>query len=206
MTPRRVTAFPGRHRNLPDQSWLDRHPQFGIHWPHGGMLAGLDALMGALGVTLSTDKSVYKVGEKPTYRISGGVPGGGVAWTSFRNGQPTGEFQADYGQDLTASGTLTIEGGPWSASDVGDWQKQILIVPVDYAGDYSTLATAQVEFTVVGAGAASSQIAKPRSTSKQADGFFEKKVDIPVVGNVPLVAVLGIGVVGFFLLSGKGRK
>src|SRR3972149_7986931 len=134
-----------------------------------GMLPGLDALMGALGVTISMDKPIYRPGERPTYRISGGVPRGRVAWTSFRNGVNTGEFQADYpGDDLNDAGTLTIQGGAFTSADIGGWEKQILIVPEDYAGDYSTLATGQVFFTVSAAGATSTPVT-PGATAGATD-------------------------------------
>lgn len=164
----------------------------------------LDCLMGALGVTVSTDKTTYRVGERPTYRISGGVPGGGMAWTSFKNGQSTQEFQADYGQDLNAAGTATLEGGAWTASDIGNWQKQVLIVPPDYAGDYNSLATGQVSFTVVGAGTASTS--PTAQQSQAAGGILNQQVDLPIVGKVPVIAVAGAGVLGFFLLSSGGKK
>jgi hypothetical protein len=178
--------------------------------PNGSsqMLAGLDCLMGVLGVSISTDKTVYKVGERPTYRISGGVPRGHIAWSSFKNGVSTGEFQADYpGEDLNDAGSLTIQGGPWSAGDVGDWQKQILIVPEDYAGDYGTLGTAQVEFTV-GSSASASGPVKAATAVGKTGGFFDSKLTLPLVGDVPVIAVAGIGILSLLLFTGgsKGRK
>lgn len=172
-----------------------------------GMLAGLDALMGALGVTISMDKTIYRPGERPTYRISGGVPRGRVAWTSFKNGVSTGEFQADYpGDDLNDAGTLTIQGGAFTASDIGDWEKQILIVPEDYAGDYSTLATGQVFFTVSAAGS-SAPPPTPGATNsttapKSSTSLLDAKVTLPGLGAVPVVAVAGVGL-ALVLLMGK---
>jgi hypothetical protein len=209
----RPSAFPGREHNPADDDWIGVHDQFGAHWPESpwardfhsqlSMLSGIDVLMGALGVTVSTDKTNYKVGERPTYRISGGVPRGHVAWTSFKNGVSTGEFQADYpGEDLNDSGTLVIQGGPWAASDVGDWQKQILIVPENYAGDESTLATGQVSFTVSTAG--SSTASGGSTTAAKGSGIFDSKITLPLVGSVPLVAVVGIGALAIFGLMGSG--
>lgn len=187
--------------------WLSSFDALERHWHDSGrqMMSGLDALMGALGVSISTDKTVYRIGESPTYRISGGLPNGRIAWTSFRNGQPTGEFQADYpGEDLSDSGTATITAGPWKASDVGDWQKQILIVPADYTGDESTLATAQVSFTVSGSGANPASTT-PGKQQSSVTSFFDSKVDLPVVGKVPLIAVAGVGIGALFLLSGRKK-
>jgi len=172
-----------------------------------GMLAGLDALMGALGVTISMDKTIYRPGEHPTYRISGGVPRGRVAWTSFRNGVNTGEFQADYpGDDLNDAGTLIIQGGAFTASDIGDWEKQILIVPEDYAGDYSTLATGQVFFTVSAAGATATPVTPGATggtaTPAKSTSFLDAKVTLPGLGAVPVVAVAGVGL-ALVLLMGK---
>lgn len=165
----------------------------------------LDCLMGAIGVNLSVDKTTYKVGEIPTYRISGGVPGGQIAWTSFKNGQSTNEFQADYGQRLSDSGAATLQAGqPWTVSDVGDWEKQVLIIPPDYAGDYNSLATAQVEFSVVSSSTASVTPAKPSIGST--GGILNQQVSLPLVGSVPVVAVAGVGLVVLFAVMGKGKR
>jgi hypothetical protein len=156
--------------------------------------------MGALGVTISTDKTVYKIGEKPTYRISGGTPKAHVAWTSFKNGQPTGEFQADYpGDDLNDGGTLTVQGAPWTASDVGSWQKQVLIVPEGYAGDESQLATGIVEFTV---SATDTAAKKPTAGTSSSQSLLDKKVNLPGVGSFPLILIGGV-VLAFFAFKGK---
>lgn len=181
------------------------------HERRDGMLAGLDQLMGALSnLSISTDKTTYKVGETPTYRISGGVPLGHVAWTSFKNGQPTGEFQADYpGDDLNESGALTVRAGAWSASDIGDWVKEILIVPPDYAQnpDYGSLHIARVEFSVVPASAAVGT-GQSTATTQQSSGtgILNQQVDIPIIGKVPVIAVAGIAGVGLLLLMGSGGK
>jgi hypothetical protein len=177
---------------------------FQRHWQQGNhqMLAGLDCLMGAIGVSISTDKLTYRVGESPIYRISGGVPGGSIAWTSFKNGNSTDEFQSYYGQNLNDAGTASLQGGAWSSSDIGDWQKQILIIPPGYSGDYNSLATGQVSFTVVGAGAQTG--AKPGTVASKESGFLDSKVKLPVVGEVPVIAVAGVGIAGLFLLMGSG--
>lgn len=190
---------------FPMLNYMDQHQR------RDGMLAGLDQLMGALSnLSISTDKTAYKVGESPTYRISGGTPLGHVAWTSFKNGQPTREFQADYpGDDLNESGSLTVRAGQWGASDIGDWVKEILIVPPGYAEnpDYSALHIARVEFSVVGAGAATGSGQSAASIQQSSGtGILNQQVDIPIIGKVPVLAVAGIAGLGLLLVMGLGGK
>lgn len=81
-------------------------------------------------VTLGTDKPAYLVGESPTYTVTG-APNSPIFWTSTRNGAPTGEDHAFYGQFTNASGRATVTGGAWTDSDVGNWMKQVTISGVD---------------------------------------------------------------------------
>lgn len=94
-----------------------------------------NALLGylaAIGPALSTDRGSYLVGEKPMYTITGAIPGSAIAWTSFKDNQQTGEFNAQYGgQEIGANGTAQIEGGAFTAGDVGRWQKQLLLIAPD---------------------------------------------------------------------------
>lgn len=88
--------------------------------------------LAAIGPALSTNRGSYLVGEKPTYTITGAIPGSTIAWTSFKDNQQTGEFNAQYsGQEIGANGTAQIEGGAFTASDVGRWQKQLLLIAPD---------------------------------------------------------------------------
>lgn len=86
-------------------------------------------MLGAIGPSLAVDKSSYTIGEKPLYTITGAIPGSTIAWTSFKDNTQTGEFNAQYGgQEIGPNGTAQIEGGAFTASDVGRWQKQLLLI------------------------------------------------------------------------------
>jgi hypothetical protein len=143
----------------------------------GELLSGLLS-----GIVLEMDKSAYQVGERPIYRITGAPAGYGIAWTSFKDGESTGEYQAAYGQTIGSDGTFQAEGGVWTPDQIGLWQKQVVLIPPD--GDWSKIQTSQVIFTVSEAG----------QTEPSGAGLFDMRVmGIPVW-------MLGAGAIGAFLL------
>jgi hypothetical protein len=78
-------------------------------------------------VTVTVDKARYAVGEKTTYTITG-LPGASVVWSSTRDGIPTTELDADYGQKVGPLGTVAlVSDPPWDASQVGTWVKQVSV-------------------------------------------------------------------------------
>ena len=95
-------------------------------------MLNLLGMLGAIGAGLMTDKDIYLVGEKPIYTITGAIPGSVIAWTSFKDNVQTGEFNAQYGgQEVSSNGTAEIQGGPFLPTDVGRWQKQLLLIAPD---------------------------------------------------------------------------
>lgn len=149
-----------------------------------GALSGLGAL------SLSTDKSVYAVGEAPTYLIGGAVPDGQIAWSSMFNEQETGEFNVIYPEHprIGADGAATIQGGAWSESQAGRWEKEITIINPD--GTFNRAST----FFLV---SATPQTATPPVSS----GGIGSSVnlfgyDIPIIGVV-------VGALGLFLVLRK---
>lgn len=138
-------------------------------------------LLGLLGmVELATDKGSYLVGETPTYLIRGGLPNAAIAWSSFRNGVATGEYQAFYDQRLDAQGNATIQaGGPWTDEYVGNWQKQIIIIDPDNPNNPQS---AQTFFTISRAG--------EQPVGSDGQGFFEQ-----TFMGIPIVALIGGGFV-----------
>lgn len=185
------------------------------------MSALLSGLMGA--IKLSMDKTVYQVGEKPLYRLTGGVPGAAIAWTSYLNGQPTGEYQATYGQWLDSYGAAEIPAAQaWNDTHVGSWRKDVVIIPNDYPK--RPLENATVSFQVAPIPDRmptdySNTGSTPDAGGSDSGGLldsitniFEGDVTLPVVGEVPKAAIFGLGAVVLIVAltgssdSGGGRR
>lgn len=177
-------------------------------------------MLGALaGLSFSLDKSAYAVGQTPVYRITGATPNAKIAWTSYLNGTPTGEYQAFYGQMTDANGDATITAAqPWNASHVGAWEKQVIIIPPDYPA--SDLSYAKTSFTVAPAAAGSptptpttnptpTPTPTPAASGGGLDSLISGNFDLPYIGQVPKVAVIAGGALLFLVLSGDsggGRR
>lgn len=160
---------------------------------------GLLGALGAIGLSMSTDKSVYLVGEKPTYLVTGAQPASVIAWTSFKDGKHTGEFQTVYPeQKIAANGTLEVVGAAFTEQDVGQWQKQLAIL----APDTST-ALAQASFVV----RATAPPPPPGGGTSPAGGgfgdFFDDTIELPLIGDVPLWIALAGGVGAFWFFTRK---
>jgi len=155
-----------------------------------------NSLMGAISMSLTTDKSVYRVGESPIYRIVGAIPGSVIAWSSTKNGQQTGEYQASYGDVVDANGTAEITGGAWTADNIGQWRKVAMIVKDDGSFDLSN----EIGFSVVAAAASGGQ-GVPVADS---GGFLDGDIELPLIGAVSKVgALIGAGVLAYFLTKGR---
>ncbi len=76
--------------------------------------------------TLTTNKTDYCVGDIPQYTItsSPALAGKKILWSSFFNGQPTGEINTDYGFYLDANGFWSAYGSGWYSKDIGSWVKE----------------------------------------------------------------------------------
>lgn len=172
-----------------------------------------DDLLGALsGVSLSLDKSAYRVGEKPLYKVTGGVPGSQIAWTSYKNGQSTGEYQSFYGSYLDGYGNATLPATQeWKDTDIGTWRKDVVIIPPDYPS--RPVENATVNFTVSGQQTSLPNTSQPSVNSGGGgiSSIFEGDVELPVVGSVPKPVLIGAAVLGVLILtqsggSGSGRR
>lgn len=150
----------------------------------------LRGLMGLGALTLKTDKQSYVVGEAPIYQVLGASPNATLAWTSFKDGVATPEYQASYGQVLDANGRGVFTTSPWTSDDVGLWQKQVILANPD-----GTTSLAQVFFTVSAPAPAGSTGTLP----PQAPGFFDKTTEIfgQQVPTWALLAGLGVAAVAF---------
>jgi hypothetical protein len=175
----------------------------------------MDGLLGALsGVSLSMDKSSYRVGEKPLYKIQGGIPGSQIAWTSYKDGQSTGEYQAFYKDYLDTYGNAVLPAYQgWAETDIGNWRKDVIIIPPDYP--QTPLENATVNFSVnpipttVPTNYSNTGSTSGSSTGSSGDSIlniFEGDVELPVVGSVPKLALVAVGglVLVVALTSGGG--
>ena len=177
-------------------SFYNNH--FRGYWspPVGPYSNSLMGMLGVIGLSLSMDKSTYKVGESPIYRITGAIPNSTIAWSSWLNGQPTGEYQSSYGNKVDANGTAEITGGAFTDANKGQWQKVAMIVKPDGSYDISNT----VAFSVIAAPVAGGSPTNPVSTG----GFFDGEIDLPVIGSVPKVgALIGAGALVYFLTKGR---
>jgi hypothetical protein len=148
-------------------------------WPLSGL--------GAIGdLLLSMNKSVYQVGEKPIYLVTGAPPNAQIAWSSYRDGVETGEVNATYGHITDAEGKGQFEGGAFTEAQIGTWQKQIVTVP----GYFS----AQAFFQVVPAGSS--------AVDNAAGGLFGGSVNLFGFQIPTLALVAGAGI-GLFVLTKK---
>lgn len=152
----------------------------------------LEGLMGAL--TLQTDKPVYEVGEELVFRLEGGFPDSMIAWTSYKDGEWTGEYQSAYpNQFLDAEGALTLPmGAPWTPAQVGVWEKQVISINPANSDD---VRTAKAIFQIVPAGAG------PAAAAGQATpSFLEKTVDVFGV-QIPMLALIGAGGLALYAMT-----
>lgn len=105
---------------------------------------GLRGLLGAaLPLSLRINTPYQIVGSKPTFTLIGATPGATVFWSSYKDGSPTGEYNASYGQTVEANGTVELEGGQWTENDIGTWIKEVLIQSPD-----GTNNRAMIQFAV----------------------------------------------------------
>lgn len=165
---------------------------------NGYLLGGLSDL-GDL--TLQMDKARYTVGEKPLYRVMGGPAGAQLAWTSYKDGKATGEYQAFYHQYTDSYGNATIAADQaWAPSDVGIWRKDVIVIPKNYPNE--PLENASVSFTVAPiptevpinyANSSSGSNSSGSNPSNSITNFFQGDIELPVVGSVPKVALLAVG-------------
>ena len=155
--------------------------------------------LGAVSLSMSTDKSFYKVGDKPVYTIIGAKPGSKIYWTSFKDGRHTGEENAWYGQTVDANGTAQLEGGAFAEADAGRWQKQLLIIDPD---DTHTLA--EVFFTVQSAAAATpTPTPTPQPLPASSGGALDFLTNTFSIGGIDIPYWAPIGAIALFAISRK---
>lgn len=148
----------------------------------------MNGFLGEILLSLGTDKRRYEVGDAPKYIVQAGIPGSQVFWTSFKNGVATGEHNADYGQVVGANGTAELSGGAWTDSDVGNWEKQALVV----TPDGSSQQLVQTFFSV----APKATTTTPSPATDNTPGLFSGETDL-FGYTIPLPPVVVYGGGGY---------
>ena len=154
---------------------------------------GLGYLGEAVALRLSINNSLPRVGETPTYTLTGAPPGQQIFWTSYKNGEFTGELNSGYGQIVEANGTAKLAaGGPWREQDIGTWQK---------TATFREGSSAIVNFQVAPAASTAAPAPLPSAGAPSSSWFSEPLFSIGTFDVTPGVALIGFA--AFYLLSKK---
>lgn len=149
-------------------------------------LRGLgEAVKGALSVSATTKE----VGKEAAYYLSGFVPGSKVYWSSYKNGESTGELNADYGHVIEANGTKILKWTP-GGNDVGNWTKIALVIAPD-----GTQTTYPVNFRVI----ETPQASAPVYVDTSSDFWGTPLFNLGGFEVTPMIAAAAAG--AFFLLK-----
>lgn len=143
---------------------------------------------------VSVDATTQEVGKEYKYIFSGFPPGSKVVWTSYKNGEHTGELNGDYGHVIEGNGGLILKWTP-DADKIGQWIKTALVIHPD-----GTMTPYNVAFRVVEAAPAISQNNQQNSFAPA--GFW----DSPLfnLGGFEVTPVMaGVGLAALYLFKGK---
>lgn len=146
----------------------------------GGMRRGLGAL------ALSLNKSLFRVGEAPSYAISGATPNSAISWSSTRDGQSTGENQSSYGQTADANGVWSGSGNTWTSDQLGWWTKTASANGENATQTFQVVPAVSASAAPIGAAAQPAQSASWWSGSTSVLGY-----DVPtwaLYGGAALLA------------------
>lgn len=154
-------------------------------------LGGLGA-SAPIPISLRIDNPVQTVGREGHFYITNAPPNAKIYWSSFRNGQFTGEENAYYGDDTQSNGSADL---PWTPrpQDEGTWVKTVLLI------DGDNRYQAQVQFQVV---ANPTELPDPSSTflptyTGYSSGGYGGSSTLPGVSQ--RAASSGAGAAGSFL-------
>lgn len=147
----------------------------------------------AVALQLRINNPLQRVGETPTYTLTGAPPGQTIAWTSYQNGEFTGELNSSYGQIVEPNGTARLAaGGPWREQDIGTWQK---------IATFSDGTSAIVNFQVAPASAAPSPTPSPLPGAAASNWFTEPLFSLGDFEVTPAIA--GVGLVALYFFTKK---
>lgn len=150
---------------------------------------GLGYLGEAVALRLSINSPLQRVGETPTYTLTGAPPGQQIYWTSYKNGIFTGELNSGYGQIVEANGTAKLAaGGPWREEDIGTWQK---------TATFSDGSSAIVNFQVVPSTVSPSPSQPPSTNVPPSNWFADPLFSIGTFEVTPAIALVGLGALYF---------
>jgi len=157
---------------------------------------GMGDLGEAIALKLQINSPLQRVGETPTYSLTGAPPGQQIFWTSYKNGEFTGELNSGYGQTVEGNGTAKLAaGGPWREQDIGTWQK---------IATFSDGSSAIVNFQVAPAAPTAPTVVSaplPSAVAELSSRFSEPLFSIGTFDVTPGVALIGFA--AFYLLTKK---
>jgi hypothetical protein len=149
----------------------------------------------ALPLSLTIDTPFQAVAGAPKFTLVGAPPGATILWSSYKDGVATAEFNASYGQLVEANGTARLDGGAWTAADVGNWTKEVLIQSPD-----GTNNRAMVQFRVSAASPTPSGTVSP--AQQPVSNFWENPLFS--IGDFEVTpAIAGIGLAALYLFTKK---
>lgn len=144
----------------------------------------------ALPLQLTINTPYQVVGGAPTFTLIGAPPGSQIFWSSYKDGQPTAEYNSGYDQAVESNGTAKLTGGNWTDSDVGTWIKEVLVQGAD-GQNYRGV----VQFRVSPAASTSTTPAPVSSTGS----FWENPLfSIGDFQVTPAIAGIGLAALYFF--------
>jgi hypothetical protein len=184
-------------------------------------LNGLGAAATAIPLSLRINNPVQQVGREGHFYISNAPPNSKIYWTSFKDGQYTGEENAYYGNDTSGNGSADL---PWTpaADHVGDWIKIALVQDGQGKNYYGQVQFRVIASDVQQATAASSFLptytgyaqdsggsvfgtSLPSGAASAGAGSFLSG-DINIAGiQVPKIVAYGGGALLLFQFFGKKR-
>jgi len=144
-----------------------------------------------LPLQLTIDTPYQVVSGSPRFTLIGAPPGATILWSSYKDGAPTAEFNTSYNQQIGSNGTARLDGGAWTAADVGTWTKEVLIQSPD-----GTNNRAMVQFRV---SAAPTPTSLPSPSAQPASDFWTTPLfSLGDVEVTPAVAGIGLAALYFF--------
>lgn len=106
-------------------------------------------LSGLMGALLNVKKTVYGVGEYPTYVITSAQPDAEILWSTYINGKEQ-EYEVVYGDYVEADGAMEIRWpDPFYKFHIGTWKREAIFLNPDGTKDRASV-TFTVQATPVG--------------------------------------------------------
>lgn len=194
---------------------------YGEAIPPGIFRPGMGAAA-SIPLSLTIDNPIQQVGREGHFRITNAPPNSKIYWTSFQNGQYTGEENAYYGDNTQSNGSADL---PWTPAPdhTGDWikialvqdgagknyygQVQFRVIPSDVqqptAGS-SFLPTYTGYAADAGGAVFGTPLPSPGAPAAGGSNFLSGNINIAGI-QLPKVVVYGGGAFLLFTFFGKKR-